>query len=86
MDYSSKEMAISPDQRGRVQAFIDEPGGNTRVVFSPEKIRVQLTPEALETLSSLNGNKRHSESRVLRKLLVIFMTDVSEGEDGASIA
>ena len=79
--YFGREIAISPDSIAAVQGYLDHSAAGGKVSLAPEEINVELTPEAREILAAIDPLAAHSESRIFRKLLEIFMAVAHEQSD-----
>ena len=79
--YFGREIAISPDSIAVVRGYLDRSQAGGKVSLAPDKINVELTPEAREILVAIDPGAAHSESRIFRKLLEIFMAVANEQSD-----
>ncbi|MEH6567741.1 MAG: hypothetical protein V7709_01610 [Halioglobus sp.] len=77
--YMGHEMASSPGSRDMVQRYIAESSTAHSMVFSPAKLEAKLPSEAIDIIALADPNTVHSESRVFRKMLEIFIA-ASEGQ------
>jgi len=75
--YFGHEMATSSGSKNVLVNYIESSKAANKRAFAPAEIEVKLTSDVFDILSSVNNKSAHSESRVFRKLLEIFMV-VSE--------
>jgi hypothetical protein len=66
-------MATSSDSKKALKNYIESSKATRNVLFAPAEIKTKLTSEELDILSSVNNKNAHSDSRIFRKLLEIFM-------------
>ncbi len=76
--YFGREIAVSPDSIAVLQGYLGRSQAGGKVSLAPDKIDVELTPEARDVLVAIDPGAGHSESRIFRKLLEIFMAVANE--------
>ena len=79
--YFGQELVGSPDDRDRVRRYIAGGNVNRTAVFASGKIETQLSSEAIDIIALVDPNNEHSESRIFRQMLEIFMV-ASEDQAG----
>jgi hypothetical protein len=76
--YFGRQFDTSEKSRVAVQTYLDQSQAGSNLSLASHPIEIILAPEASRVIAELDPGFRHSDSRVVRKLLEIFMKIAEE--------